>query len=66
VNGSDRKESDRRWRGAMAGGGKLSQVEGSYRRWRGLRGATAGGGERSQVEASDRMWRRVIAGGRER
>jgi hypothetical protein len=31
--------------------GELSQVEGSYRRWR---GAIAGGGERSQVEASDR------------
>jgi hypothetical protein len=35
------EESDRRWRGAIAGGGKRSQVEGSHHRWRGV---IAGGG----------------------
>jgi hypothetical protein len=43
-----------RWRGAIAGGGEQSQVEGSNRR---LRGAIAGGRERSQLEGSNRRWR---------
>ena len=44
-------------RGAIAGGGKRSQMEGS---------AIAGERERTLVEGSDRRWRGAIAGGRER
>jgi hypothetical protein len=47
------EESDRRWRGAKAGGGDIgerSKVEGRNCRWR---KAMADAGERSQVERSD-------------
>jgi hypothetical protein len=56
--------SDSRWRGAIAGAGERSQVEGSDRRWK---GAIAGAEERSQVQGSDRWWRLrgAITGGRE-
>ena len=37
--------SDRRWRGAVAGGGERSRVEGSGLRWREL---VSGGGERAR------------------
>ena len=43
-------------KGAIAGGGEWSQVEGSYHWWRG----------RSQVEGSGLRWRGAIAGGGER
>ena len=58
--------SDCWWRGAIAGGGERSLVEGSDRRWKQLqversdrrrRGAIAGGEERSLVERKDCRWR---------
>ena len=72
-------EGSRVRRGAIAGGGERSQVEGRERWWR---GAVSGGGERSlpstsslrslvegsglRVEGSDRWWRGAVSGGGER
>ena len=51
-----------RWRGAISGRGKRSQVEGSGLMWR---GAVRGEGKRSLVEGSGLRWRGAIAGGGE-
>ena len=59
-------------RGAVLGGGKRSQVEGSGLRWkqsevegsdRWWRGAVSSEEERSQVEGSGLRWRGAITGG---
>ena len=56
MEGSDHWQ---RRRGAIAGGGERSEVEGSDQRWR---EAIADGGKRSEVEGSDRRWREAIRG----
>ena len=50
-----------RWRGAIAGGGERSQVEGSDRRWRGA----MAGKEVSYLEGSGLRWRGAVSGGGE-
>ena len=69
------EESDRRWRGAIRGGGEglqvegpgeQSQVKGGHRRSRGAIGGKEKGSrgvEWSQAEGSDRRWREASACG---
>ena len=60
------------WRGAIAGGGEVSQVKGRWRqvekrvsRWREAVSAIAGGGEQLQVEEKCLTLRGAVSGGLE-
>ena len=44
--------------GAIRGGSKLSEEEGSNQRWR---DALRGGGQRSEAEGSNQKWREAIS-----